>query len=327
MAFKRNRGRCGVLLAGVLFSGFLSLPAARAQTDGDAIATVNGRPINKRRMVDILMEGHGLAVLQQLVVLELAKEESQRLKLKVTQADIDAEFQRAVDNIAPRTRENGEPLDEPGRLQALDFLLQQKGLSMTEFKLGMERNAHLRKVIERNLKIDEPTLREEFARLYGEKVEVRIIQANDQGKLYEAIKQLDANVDFALIAQRVSQDAASAERGGLLDPFAFNDERVAAVLREAAFNLAAGEHTPPILNNGHWFILKLERRIAPQDVRFEDVRGEVERKLKERIVPDQMNKLVMELYQKAQVRVLDKDLKAKFEDLSKRNQITPGVTP
>lgn len=304
----------------------LSTAASALAQDGDAIATVNGKPISKRKMIDILMDGHGLAVLQQLVVLELAKEEARRLELKVTQADIDAEFQRALDNIAPRTSETGEPLDEQGRLQALDFLLQQKGLSMTEFKLGMERNAYLRKIVDKNLVVDEPVLREEFARLYGEKVEVRLIQANDQQTLYEAIKQLEAGTDFAEVARRVSQDRNSAERGGLLPPFAFNDDRIAAVLREAAFNLAPGQRTPPIANNARWFILKLERRLPPDDAKFEAVRDEVERKLRERVAPEQMNRIVMELYQKAQVRVFDKELKARFDEASKR-QLPGAATP
>ncbi len=311
----------------VLIGGLILACAASALAqDGDAIATVNGKPISKRKMVDILMDGHGLSVLQQLIVLELAREESKRLELKVSQADIDTEFQRAMDSIAPKTSETGEPLDEQGRLQALDFLLQQKGLSMTEFKLGMERNAHLRKIVDKNIRVDEPVLREEFARIYGEKVEIRLIQANDQAALYEAIKQLETGTDFADVARRVSQDRGSAERGGLLEPFAFNDDRIAAVLREAAFGLMPGQRTPPIANNARWFILKLERRIPPEDAKFESVRDEVERKLRDRVAPEQMNKIVMELYQKAQVRVFDKELKMRFDEASKR-QLPGAATP
>lgn len=302
------------------------LAAAAWGQDGDAIATVNGRGIPRARLVDILIEGHGLSVLQQLIVLELAKQESAKLNLTVTAQDIDAEFRRAVDSIAPKTTEAGEPLDDAARLQALEYLLAQKGLSMSEFRVGMERNAHLRKIINQQLVVDDATLREEFARLYGEKVEVRSIQLADQNGLYEATSQLKSGVEFAVVAARVSQDAATASRGGLLEPFAFNDETVAPALREAAFALTPGEHTPPIRNGRWWFILKLERRIAPQDVSFDSVRESVERNLRDRVATQRMDDLVLELFRKAQpsIRVLDRDLKPKFEELIRQNRLAPA---
>ncbi|MBK9127077.1 MAG: peptidylprolyl isomerase [Phycisphaerales bacterium] len=291
--------------------------------DGDALVIVNGRSIPRQKLYDLLVESHGLSVLQQLVALELAKEETARLKLRVTPEDVEVEFRRAMDNIAPRVGEGGQVLDEDARRQSLDFLLQQKGLSMAEFNLAMERNAHLRKIVERGIVVDEAVLREEFARLYGEKVEVRAIQVGQQAELAEALAQLEKGTDFAEVAERVSRDPVSAPRGGLLEPFAFNDERVAPVLREAAFELSPGQRTPPIRSGSWWFILKLERRIAPQDVAFEAVRAEVERKFKERIAPERMSATLLELYRKAQIRVLDRGLRPKFEELMKRDQARP----
>lgn len=308
-----------------LTAGLLVGAAVAVAEDGDAVAIVNGHSIGKRQMVDVLMESHGLQILQQLIVLELAKEESTRLKLKVTPEDVEHESQRALTAIAAQASAEGEPLDDDARQKALEYLLQQKGLSAAEFKIGMERNAHLRKVVELGLKPDEATLREEFARLYGEKVEVRHIQIGDVNGLHEALNSLEKGTDFADVARKVSQDAASASRGGLLEPFAFNDETVAPVLREAAFGLRVGEISKPIRVGRWWFILKLERRVAPAEARFEDVREEVAQKFRNRVVPAEMNRLVAELFKKAQIRVLDTKLKPKFEELVKKNALSEGT--
>lgn len=319
-----------LVTAGLLAAVGLPLSAARA-ADGDAVAIVNGQPITKRRMVEVLMEAYGLRVMQQLIVLELAKEETRRLKIGVSPADVEREFEQALARIAPLTGAQGQALGEDERRQSLDILLQQKGISLSEFRIGMERNAHLRKVVERNFRVDEATLREEFARSYGEKVELRHIQikVGDVNGLHEALNLLDKKTDFAEVARRVSQNADTAPDGGLLTPFAFNDESIAASLREAAFSLKPGEIlTAPIKVGRWWQIIKLERRIAPADVRFEEVRTEVERTLRERVTAERMNKLVTELFQKAEIRVLDRELKKKFNKLLQENRLTdPTTTP
>jgi parvulin-like peptidyl-prolyl isomerase len=293
-------------------------PSARGQ-DGDAVVLVNGRPITRSTMVDLLMEARGLQIMQQLIVLELAKEETRRLKIRVTPDDVQREFDRALTKIAPPVDAKGQALTDDEKEQSLEMLLQQKGITLTEFKIGMERNAHLRKVVEQRFRVDEATLREEFARLYGEKVEVRHIQVGDVSGLHEALNRLEKGTEFGDVARAVSQNPDTAPSGGLLAPFAFNEEVVAPVLREVAFSMKPGEVSKPIRVGTWWHILKLERRLPAPNVRFEDVRGQVEQSLRDHAIPEQMNHLVMDLFQKADVKVLDSKLKRKYEKLLKDN--------
>ena len=74
-------------------------------------------------------------------------------------------------------------------------------------------------------------------------------------------------------------------------------------------------------------ILKLERRLPSTDARYEDVRGEVEQKLRDHAIPQAMNRLITDLFQKAQIRVLDAGLRDKFEKLLKENALTAPTTP
>ncbi len=307
-------------------------PAARAG-DGDAVAIVNGRPISKQRLIEVLMDAHGLEIMQQLIILELAKTETQRRDIRITQTDTEREFERALAKIAPEVDARGSALNDREKRQSLTMLLQQKGITLAEFVIAMERNAHLRKLVERDVQVTESTLREEFARIHGEKVQVRHIQVAGVEGLHEALNQLDQDVAFADVARAVSQNNETAPRGGLLEPFAFNDESVSRLLRDAAFALKkVGEVTKPILVGRWWHILQLERRISSAGVRFEDVRHQVEQELLDRVVPREMNRLVTEMFEKArqtgQIRVLDGELKWRFERLLAENApVTPAATP
>ena len=51
---------------------FALLGAPACAQDGDAMAIVNGQPISRKQVVDKLIETHGLAVLQQMIALDLA---------------------------------------------------------------------------------------------------------------------------------------------------------------------------------------------------------------------------------------------------------------
>lgn len=312
-----------------LLAALVPLAAPLAAGETDPLVIVNGRELSRKKVVDLLMEVRGLEVMQQLITLELAKQETRRLGIEVTDADVQEQFRRAVDEIAPATDANSVPLDEAGKRRALETVLQQRCLTMPEFMIAMERNAHLRKAVEKDFQVDEATLREEFARTHGEKVEVRHIQvpASDTAALHEALDLLGRGVDFAEVARRVSTNPRTAARGGLMTPFTFNDEAIPAALREVAFSLSPGEVSAPTLTGKYLHILKLERRIPPADVRFEDVRDEVERQLRERVIREKMNALITRLFQQAKIRVLDRKLRRRFEELLKEYSAETGALP
>jgi foldase protein PrsA len=307
------RRRTGVAVLAVLTT---LLPSVVRADDGNAVAIVNGRSISREKLISTLIEAHGVEVLQQLIVLEAVKAEAKQRGIHATQADVDAEFETALSRIAESAGMTGEYATEKNKREALQRVLDERRISMTEFMLAMERNAYLRKIVERDLRITEETLREEFARTYGEKVRVRHIQIprNDTRGLNQAIDLLERGADFADVARRVSKNAETAARGGEMEPFTFDDPDIPEALREMAFSLKPGAVSSPVLTGQFFHILKLEQRIPPEDARFEDVRPEVERRLRGRAVPDLMGKLAVRLYKEADKRILDSQLRAKYQE-------------
>lgn len=315
-------GRLALLLALVAFA-----PPGRAQ-EGDAIAIINGEPLSRTKVVDTLLESHGLRIMQQHIALELARQETRRRGLSVTAGDIEAQVRRAIEEIVPPTDAAGVDLNEETKRRALRQLLDEKCLTMTEFLLAMERNAHLRKLAEQEVQVTEATLREEFARTYDEKVEVRdiVIPAGEQRTLQEVLSRLGRGEEFAEVARLLSTHRESAARGGLLAPFTFGEPSLPPALRELAFTLKPGEVSTPTQTGDMIHVLRVERRIPPEGVRFEDVKEQVAARVRERAIRQKSVALMNRIFEQAQIRVLDKRLAGEFEELRKQ-QRAGGPTP
>ncbi|MBW7905810.1 MAG: peptidylprolyl isomerase [Phycisphaerae bacterium] len=292
-------------------------PGAAAQ-DGDALAIVDGRVVTRTRLVELLMEAHGLRMLQQVTLLELAKAETQRRGLAVSQADVDAEFERALAEMAADMKE--EEATRENKLKALKAVIANNGVTMTEYMIALERNAHLRKLV--SYKVSEETLREEFARTFGERAVVRHVQVADLRRMNAVLDALSRGRDFADVAREFSENQISGPRGGELDPFTFQDERVPPALREAAFLLKTGEVSPVIKTERYFHVLRLEQRLPPENVRFEDVRGQVEARLRSRVERQEMDSILKGLFQAAKVRILDPELRGRYEAFLREAEVT-----
>lgn len=294
---------------------------ATAQADdGDAVALVNGHPIAREELIEALLDAHGVDVLQQLIILQVAKQETRTRGMRLSTADVEAEFQSSLDQIADNAGMSAEEATEANKREALRQLLDERGLSLGEFMIGMERNAHLRKLVEADLRITEETLREEFARRYGARVQVRHIQIpqRDSRGLNQALELLGRGADFADVARQLSQNPETAARGGEMEPFTFDDPDVPAALRETAFSLKEGGVSNPVLAGQFFHILKLDRRIPAGGARFEDKRAELEQSIRARAIPQAMATLAVELFKEAKITVLDSKLRTRYQEFLER---------
>ena len=278
------------------------------------IALVAGRPIARSRVVDILLRSHGAGVLEQLIGLEVAMALATQRGLTVNEKDVDFEYalglRRLSDPLSPATSGGA---DRAVAESLLDTVLAERNISREEFFITLRRNAYLRKLIEADLVFSEEQLRAEFARAYGDRVQVRHIQlagAADAGRIKE---RLAAGEDFSDLASRYSANADSARNRGLLEPFASQDEEVPALFRQTALCLAPGQ-VSPVIRVGEWHhILKLEQRLPAETRDFTEVRGELERRLREREAELKMRELYETLLRDAEVDVRDPVLREAFE--------------
>jgi len=277
------------------------------------IATVNERPVSRRKLIELLVAGRGAEVLDELIVLELARARAEAAGLAVSPADIENEYDESLRSmLSDLPGADPDSFDRDAAEALLEEVLLSRGLSRQEFRLGVTRNAYLRKLAAAGLRFDDQELRAEFDRAYGERVRIRHIQVAGLDDAERIRRQLAAGADFASLAREQSANRATAANGGLLRPFTRDTSDVPALLREAAFQLPAGEVSNPIRVNNWYHLLRVEERIGPSQVEFEEVRGELQRKLAARRIRAEMMHLSAELFEAAEIRVLDPLLESEF---------------
>lgn len=289
----------------------LADPAA----DQSAIAVIDGNPVPRAAVIELLMRSHGLNVLEQLIGLETARRLAESRGLVITEADIQAEYDLALRKLVdPLQSVTPAEFDRPAAEKLLGAVLAERNMSRDEFLVILRRNAHLRKVVEREQKFTEDDLRAEYDRRYGRRAQVRHIQLGSQADLARVQERQAAGEDFADLAARYSANTASGRRQGLLEPFSVGDQTIPEPFRQAAFALSPGEVSSPVRIGAWEHLIKLERILEPQDVEYAAVRSELEGSLRERVSDAQMQQLHERLFRSAVIDIQDPTLRAAFEN-------------
>lgn len=275
------------------------------------IATVDSEEIEYRAFVDGLLRAHGVAFLRRWMMRDLARNDARRLGIAVSRADVEAEYDRTIRaGIAGASGAAGWTTAQRERF--VGELIRLRGWSRIELDMVMERQACLRKIAESRVTIDEPMLRQEFARRHGEKVEVRHIQLAALRFWPQLEQRLRQGESFAELATTYSQNPASRSNRGLLPPFTRQDSDLPGALREAAFALTAGQVSKPIQYDGRYHVLKLERLIPAASVSFEDAVGDLKRSLLERLTAQGMEGLSRRILSQCRLTIHDRVLRDEY---------------
>ena len=308
-----------------------------------AIASVDGIVIPRDRVVDLVMESHGLNMLLRVVQLELARSLAVKDGIVVSPADIVTErdltlFRMAKDashellekiSEAERLKNTAEVEKLREQLKAdAELMLQQaltrENMTTGEFALLMETNTYLRKLVDRQIagKITDENVHEAFLNLYGENVRVRHIELANMSEVTDAQAKLQAGEPFARVAKEMSRNATSRALGGELLPFSRDTQGLPDSFKQVAFSLKnPGDVSEPVEANGSYHLIQLVQSIPPKAIKFEDVKGSVREQLYERWVTERMKVLRDQLARKAveSLKIEDAALAGQFRDrLTKR---------
>lgn len=282
------------------------------------IAQVGEKPIYRSQLTELLVHSHGLKLLEQLILLELARQRAAELGLSVTPADVAAEHENALQRIAtPIVRPDSPPLDRAAAQRQLEQILRAKNISTREWDLRMETLALLRKIAvaeTEQMQITEAILREQYNLDYAERVQVRHIQLSSLEAARRIRSLLTAGTDFELLARQYSENPLTADQGGLLPPFTRHDPAVSPLIREAAFQLREGAVSTTIHEAGSYQILRLERRFPASQVTFEQADPvALRRRFLDRLVGQRQDELQQELFDAAVIKVLDPELNRQYQ--------------
>lgn len=278
-----------------------------------AIAYVDGRPISRERIINLLIAGHGVGVLEQAVVLESAKVLAAEQGITVSPKDIDAEFDLSLRNLTSPLRAADEAeFDREEAERILTEVLARRNVSRAECMAMIERNAYLRAICAANLAYTDEQYIEEYRRTFGPRVQVRHIQLANLAEAEGVMEHLRSGGEFTKLAKAYSANLRTAPEGGLLRPFSREDPDVPAVLSETAFKLREGETSNPLRIDQWYHIIRVERTIPPDDRPIAEVKPELERRLRERMTESAMQTLYRTLFEQADIRIVDPTLAEEF---------------
>jgi len=284
-------------------------PVSEIPPADSVVARLNGVTITRSQIVRPLIEGYGLNVLINTATLESAKLEAAKLKYTVTPADIDAERSQTLSKLFGDAKKEDYP-------QLLDQFLQQQRISRPEFDIWLETNAYLRKIAQPMVKaaVTEQMLLDAFNAQYGETVQVRHIQCDNLQEITEAKRRLAEGEPFEKVAAEMSRNRNTAPLGGMMPPFS-RSAGYPQVFKDTAFSLQPGEVSDIVEAEGIYHLIKLEKKIEPKAVKFQDVKESLRSDVSERLMQAQMKNLRQQLVDRiaAQMQVDDPVLAKQYE--------------
>lgn len=129
-----------------------------------------------------------------------------------------------------------------------------------------------------------------------EKVRVAHILVTDEAAAKDIVDSATPGTDFAALAAAVSQDQATADKGGVLEPFP-HGEYVPGIGRakefaDAAFAAEIGDVTGPIKTERGYEILQVTERIPPRVRSFDEVKSRVEASLRRQREQEALDALI-----------------------------------
>ena len=268
------------------------------------MATVNGKPVYMEDLYIPLIEAHGLRIAEMLIVNTLVAQEAQRVKITVTDKDVTAENDRALRGILGE-----QQLTPDQRERVLGRLLAQRGITRQLWTTIMRRNAILRKMVAPHAVVGETMIKAEFARLYGEKVQISHIQLPSLTEAEKIIKMLKEGRDFADLAQRYSTSTTTARGGGSLPPFSRENPAIPRAIRDVAFALKTGEISGIVQVGSDFHVLKLHKRFMPPAADYQAVREKLRLALREHLIERLQVEKLAELRRKAGVEYVNPTLR------------------
>lgn len=278
---------------------------APAGAEGPVMAIVNGQPVYISRLYDLLVRGQGLLMAQQLILSQVVEQQAAAKGIAITDADLVAENGKLLKDIFGTVQEPEQ------RERMLVQFLNEKQISRQRWDLTVGMNARLRKLAQDRVKVTDESLKIAFEDQYGRKVLVRHIEMESLNELEKVIDQIKDKKDFAQLAQKFSRNP-SASQGGELPPIGSQSPpEMPKAFRDAALALKqVGELSEPIRLGYTYHVIRLEKVVEPQKVKFDDVRSDVEARLRDRLTDQAKQQLMQEYLAGAKYEYVDPLLKA-----------------
>ncbi len=270
------------------------------------VAYLGGKPIRPEQLHTALMEASGGRILEEYIL-------DNQIRLKLAEAG-----KIVTNNLIQQERSILLATLSPDANQAarlLEELRKRRGLGTTRYDRLLRRNAGLRLLVQGDVSIPEQRIQQAYQLKYGPRYEVRLIVVDSVSQAAALIRQARAGTkSFADLAIEHSTDRSRAG-GGLLPPISPVDLTWPDGVREAVAKLEVGDVSNPIALDQGFAILKLEKKIAAQPVKLDDVKAQLQQVVRRTIESGLMQKHARRLLSEADVLVVNPALKDSWDHI------------
>lgn len=287
----------------------LSAMLVGCSNDNDSmIASVDGEKITKGELYEALTDQYGKDVLNNLIANKIVELEAKKLKVSVSDEEIEEEYQ--------------DYIQQYGGEDAFNQLLTSYNMDESDIKKDIKNYLLTVKVMEDYVAIKDEDVKsffEENKANYNQeaKVEASHILVDDEKTAQEVIKKLNAGEDFAALAKEYSKDTATAENGGSLGSFGKGE--MVEEFEKAAFSLEVGKISEPVKTEYGYHVIKVTNKQEAKEAVFEDIKDKVYQDLLKSKVNEQYSTWLSEKMEdyKIKNKLTDTDDKDKNKDKDK----------
>ncbi|MBM7659932.1 foldase protein PrsA [Bacillus mesophilus] len=282
------------LLVLMISIGILALAACtnNAETttdDSEVVVESEAGSITKDELYEAMKERYGEQVLRELVYGKVLSE-----KYEVT----DEEVQKEVDTLKEQYGDQ------------FPMLLQQSGFKSEEqLKQTMKVGLLQEKLAMKDIEVTDEEIQEHYDALKPE-IQASHILVADEETAKEVKQKLDEGAAFEKLVEEYSTDAGTVPAGG--DLGFFGTGVMDPAFEEAAYALEVGEISGPVQSQFGFHIIKLtdKKQLDP----LEDMRETIVEDLgRAKVDFTQVEAMVLQELEEANVEVKDEDLKNMFE--------------
>jgi peptidyl-prolyl cis-trans isomerase C len=277
---------------------------ARLEQLNRQVAMVGKKPDDKE------MASLKQRVLNDLISIELLKQEAQKKGIKVEDSEVNARIEAAKKKFTPENFQNS---------------LKQANMTESSLKDYFATQIAIGKLVEQEIVSKIVVTPEEVKKFYDSNPDLfkapemvrashilvkvdKNATADEKAKALEKIKGLQKRVkggeDFAKVAKEAS-DCPSKENGGDLDFFRKGD--MAPAFEQAAFSMKQGEISDIVETEFGYHIIKVTDRKEPGVVSFDEIKSRIEQQLKSDKISQEIPNYVETLKSKSKIEILVKD--------------------
>ncbi len=272
---KFNAKKLIVLLLLISVTGILLMGCSSSSSD-EVVAEVNDVKITKEEFYDYLVSQNGDEALNALILDKIIALELEENNIKISQDQIDAEYQVAVEAYG----------DEATMEQALAYY----GFTKDEFLKNIEMNLSIEALIEPSITITDEEIEAYFEENKddfneAEQVKASHILVATEEEANDVLAKIQSGDSFEELAKEYSTDTVSATNGG--DLGYFTKYEMVEEFSNAAFSLDINEVSEPVKTTYGYHIIKVTDKKDAKIATLEDSKDEVKEILKDQKIQEQ----------------------------------------